>query len=96
MIPTTRLQQIAAEPGTATPEEITSLAHELLRWRPTTDFVFESLKAIYINAKEAAERSLVTDVLFDVAKTCMRRIKAARREHPIVDDSEKDVPPTEK
>lgn len=78
MIPTTRLRQIAAEPESATPQEVTRLAQELLRWRPANDFVFESLKAIFINAKDSAERSLLIDVLLDVAKTCMRRIQTAR------------------
>lgn len=96
MIPTTRLRQIAAEPQSATPQEVTSLAEELLRWRPTNDFVFESLKAIFVNAKESAERNLITDVLLDVAKTCMRRIKAARRDDRLGADSDQDSTASEK
>ncbi len=96
MIPTTRLRQIVAEPQSATPQEVNSLAQELLRWRPTADFLFESLKAIFINAKETTERNLVTDVLLDVAKTCMRRIKAVRRDNQLGTDSETDSPDSEK
>lgn len=67
-------------PQSATPEEIANITSEVLRWRPVNGFVFESLKAVFINAKESAERNFVTDVLLDVARTCMRRIKGARRE----------------
>ncbi|MBL9004097.1 MAG: hypothetical protein JNJ46_07620 [Myxococcales bacterium] len=92
----TRLRQIAAEPQSATPQEVTSLAQELLRWRPTADFLFESLKAIFINAKETTERNLVTDVLLDVAKTCMRRIKTVRRDNLLGVDDETDSSAAEK
>jgi hypothetical protein len=87
MITDTRLKEIASAPQSATPEEIASLAGEVSRWRPVHTFVFESLKAVFINAKESAERSFALDIIVEVARSCLRRMKQARREEHPADDS---------
>lgn len=79
MITETRLKEIAAAPAVATPEEIAQLAAEVARFRPVHDFLLESLKAIFINAKECAERNFTLDIIVEVARTCMRRIQHAQR-----------------
>jgi hypothetical protein len=71
-----RLKQIAAQPTNASPDEVVAIASELLRVRPATAFVAETLKAIYINAKEEAVRSLVLDVITKAARTCLTRLKS--------------------
>ena len=78
MIATERLREIAADPKNASPEDIALLCKEIVSWRPVADFVEETLKAIYINAKEEEQRSLVLDVITSAARTCLKRIKEAR------------------
>ena len=75
MINDQRIQEIASAPTSATAEEITSLANELSRLRPAHAFVAETLKAIYINAKEEEQRTLVLDVITSAARSCMKRLK---------------------
>jgi hypothetical protein len=77
MIDEQRLKEIVATPSIATPEEIAELGNELLRLRPVHAFVAETLKAIYINAKEEEKRTLVLDVIASAARTCMKRLKLA-------------------
>ncbi len=77
MIEDQRLKEIVAAPATATPEEVAALGTEVLRLRPVHAFVSETLKAIYINAKEEAQRTLVLDVITSAARTCMKRLKLA-------------------
>jgi len=74
-----RLREIAGQPTLASPDEIVELAAELLRLRPTHAFVAETLKAIYINAKEETQRTLVLDVIAAAARSCIKRLKLARR-----------------
>jgi hypothetical protein len=78
MIAIERLREIAADPKSAAPEDIALMAKEIGSWRPVADFVEETLKAIYINAKEEEQRSLVLDVITSAARTCLKRIKEAR------------------
>jgi hypothetical protein len=72
-----RLKEIVARPSVASPEEVAELGAELLRLRPVHAFVAETLKAIYINAKEEAQRTLVLDVIASAARSCMKRLKLA-------------------
>jgi hypothetical protein len=71
----TRIKEIVAQPSSASPEEIAELGNEILKVRPVHEFVTETLKAIYINAKEEAQRTLVLDVIASAARTCMKRLK---------------------
>jgi hypothetical protein len=73
-----RLREIADQPTRASPAEIVHLATELLRSRPAHAFVAESLKAIYINAKDEVPRTLVLDVITAAARSCIKRLKLAR------------------
>lgn len=77
MINEQRLKEIVAQPAVASPDEVKELGTELLRLRPVHAFVAETLKAIYINAKEEAQRTLVLDVIASAARSCMKRMKLA-------------------
>jgi hypothetical protein len=72
-----RIKDIAAQPALASPAEVVELSAELLQLRPAHAFVAETLKAIYINAREEAQRTLVLDVIAAAARTCMKRLKRA-------------------
>ena len=78
MITNERLNTIAADPTSASPEDIALLCKEVVSWRPVTEFVEETLKAIYINAKEEEKRMLVLDVITSAARSCLKRMKEAR------------------
>lgn len=77
MISDQRIKEIAAAPASASADEVAALCAELLRMRPVHAFVAETLKAIYINAKEEAQRTLVLDVITAAARSCMKRLKLA-------------------
>lgn len=78
MIEDTRLRELSEDPSGATPEEVAELARFVLRWNPVNEYVHETLKAIYINAKEAAERSLELDVITAASRSAMKRMKSAK------------------
>lgn len=78
MITDERLREIETDPGAASLQEIADLCAEVRRWRPVNEFVHETLKAIYLNAKEEEQRTLVLDVITAAARTCMKRMKEAR------------------
>lgn len=78
MVSDERLAAIEAQPAGASEGEVAALSAELRRLRTVHEFVHEALKIIYINGKEEAARTLVLDVVTDVARTAMKRMKAAK------------------
>jgi len=78
MLTNEQVRAIADNPSAASPEDIAQLCKEVQSWRPVLEFVEETLKAIWINAKEEEKRSLVLDVITAAARTCMKRMKEAR------------------
>ena len=80
MIDNDRLTALRDNPGLVTEDDVIKMCKELQRTRLTTEFVHETLKAIYINAKEAAERSLELDVITSASRQAMKRIKASRHD----------------
>jgi len=78
MIDDNRLVELQDNPSQATESDVLEMCKEIQRSRPVIEFVHETLKAIYINAKEAANRSLELDVITSASRQAMKRIKASR------------------